>query len=196
MGKLETQALYGTKVYVLDTAGTWSKIAVPSQPTPRSSWGYPGWVPTVQLTDAAPQSTPFLAVVMRPTAWLWSSPSLTGKVMLASYATRLRALSSTQTSVEVVLLGGRHVYVRRSVVALHKVGEAWPKLTGDKPLTEARRFVGLQYLWAGTSGFAFDCSGLTYCVYHALGKTLPRDAAPQACRGRRSRHDRRCSPAT
>ena len=50
VGKLETQALYGTRVSLLATSGAWSKVAVPGQPTPRDARGYPGWVPTRQLT--------------------------------------------------------------------------------------------------------------------------------------------------
>lgn len=183
VGKLETQALYGTKVYLLGTSGSWSKIAVPGQPTPRNSLGYPGWVPTTQLTSTAPRSTSLVAVVGRRTAWLWTSPAWTGKVMLLSYGTRLRVVSATDTAVEVVLLDGRHAFLRRTVVVLHKVNSSWPELTGVKLVAEAKRFAGLQYLWAGTSGFAVDCSGLTYSVYQALGKTLPRDADAQFRKG-------------
>ena len=50
VGKLETQALYGTRVTLLATSGAWSKVVVPGQPTPRDARGYPGWVPTRQLT--------------------------------------------------------------------------------------------------------------------------------------------------
>lgn len=183
VGKLETQALYGTKVYLLETSGSWSKIVVPSQPTPRNTLGYPGWVPTIQLTAAAPRRAGSIAIVRRRTAGLWTSPSWTSKVMTLSYGTHLRVASYTDTAVEVVLLDGRHAYLRRSVVALHKVGSAWPELTGDRLVAEARRFIGLQYLWAGTSGFGYDCSGFTYSVVRALGTTLPRDAGAQSRRG-------------
>ncbi|HJW76830.1 MAG TPA: C40 family peptidase, partial [Thermoleophilia bacterium] len=100
-----------------------------------------------------------------------------------SYGTRLRVASFTDSAVEVVLLNGRHAYVHRSVVALHEAGSAWPELAGDRLVAEVRRFLGLQYLWAGTSGFGYDCSGLTYSVYQALGRTLPRDAGAQSHRG-------------
>jgi cell wall-associated NlpC family hydrolase len=40
-------------------------------------------------------------------------------------------------------------------------------------------------LWAGRSGFGFDCSGLTSLVYRVHGLVVPRDADAQAERGRR-----------
>jgi cell wall-associated NlpC family hydrolase len=185
VGRLETQALYGTRVYLLDTSGAWSKIAVPSQPTPRNSWGYPGWVPTRQLTDVPPERGPRLAIVKHKTAWLWQTAELTGRVLKLSYGTRLQAVSWTPTSVEVLALDGRHRFVRRSVVALHTPGTVWPTVTGARLVKEVRRFLGLEYLWAGTSGFGVDCSGLTYAVHQALDKTIPRDAGPQGARGER-----------
>lgn len=185
VGKLETQALYGTRVRLLATRGSWSRIAVPSQPTPRNRWGYPGWVPTVQLSRTAPAAAPRLAVVRRPTTWLWASPSWTGRAMEISYGTRLPVAAATSTAVEVVMLGGRHLFLRRAAVALHGSGAPWPTPTGPRLVGQAKRFMGLQYLWAGTSGFGFDCSGLTSSVYRALGLTLPRDADAQFAVGTR-----------
>lgn len=179
-GRLETQALYATKVYVLAVSGSWSKVAVVGQPTPRNARGYPGWVPTRQLTAHVPSAGLRTAVVRRPTAWLWASADLTGRVLELSYDTRLPAVSWNAGSVEVVMLDGRHLYLRRSAVALHSPGAAWPRPTAAQVVVEAKTFLGLQYLWGGTSGFGFDCSGFTHSVYDALGVTIPRDAAPQA----------------
>ena len=75
VGKLETQALYGTQVTVIGHSGTaWTRVAVPSQPTSRDKRGSPGWVPTRQLTRTAPPAAATTgAVVMTRLAWLRSS---------------------------------------------------------------------------------------------------------------------------
>jgi cell wall-associated NlpC family hydrolase len=183
VGKLETQALYGTRVTLLGTSGAWSKVVVPGQLTPRDSRGYPGWMPTRQLTTTRPLPGQRLAVIRRPTAWLWGTPSLTGRVLELSYGTRLPAVAWTSSSVEVALLDGRSLYLKRAAVVLRTRGVPWPRPTGAQLVAEARRFLGLQYLWAGTSGFGFDCSGFTCLVYQALGVTIPRDGAPQFADG-------------
>ena len=183
VGKLETQALYGTRVTLLATSGAWSKVAVPGQPTPRDSRGYPGWVPTRQLTAVSPLAGQRLAVIRRPTAWAWGASSLTGRVLELSYGTRLLAVAWTSTSVEIAMLDGRRLYLKRAAVTLRSRVAPWPRPSGAQLVAEARRFLGLQYLWAGTAGFGFDCSGFTCLVYQALGVTIPRDGAPQFAKG-------------
>jgi len=185
VGRLETQALYGAKVYVLGASGSWTKIAVAGQPTPRNRWGYPGWVPTRQLTTVAPVAGEQTAVLRRPTAWLYGSAALEGRVLELSYGTRLPVLSVTADAVEVAGPDGESGWLRRAAVALHDDGAAWPELTGARLVAEARRFLGLQFLWAGTSGLGYDCSGFTHSVCRALGTTIPRDADDQMTAGRR-----------
>lgn len=186
VGRLETQALYGTKVTVIGHWHNWTQVAVPSQPTNRDPRGYPGWMPTVQLTRTAPPAATTSAVIRSPTAWLWSRWTASGVagtgVMLASYDTRLPVVRATATYVEVTLIGGQKAAVRRSDVVLHAAGSSWG-LTRAKAVAEARKFLGLPYLWAGTSAFGYDCSGFTYSIYHAYGQTLSRDADQQAVHG-------------
>jgi hypothetical protein len=187
VGKLESQALYGTKVVVIGHHGTdWTRIAVPSQPTPRDGRGYPGYVPTRQLTSTAPPAANTTAVVRKPTAWLWSawnSSGLTGRrVMEVSYGTALPVVQATPAFVVVLLIGGRHVAIRPAYVALHAAGTSWGVIRA-KLIAEAKKFLGLQYLWAGTSGFGFDCSGFTHTLYAAFGIRIPRDADRQAVHG-------------
>jgi len=186
VGKLETQALYGAKVTVIGHWHNWTQVAVPSQPTNRDPRGYPGWVPTVQLTRTAPPAAATSAVIRSPAAWLWSRWTAAGVagtgIILASYDTRLPVVRATATYVEVTLIGGQKAAVRRSDVVLHAAGSSWG-VTRARVIAEARKFLGLPYLWAGTSGFGYDCSGFTYSVYHAYGQTLSRDADQQAVHG-------------
>ena len=126
-----------------------------------------------------------MALVRRPTTWLYETPELTGRVLEVSCGTRLPVVSSSDQAVEVLLLDGAHAYVRRAGVVLHQTGTAWPRPTGAQLVQQARRFAGLGYLWAGTSGFGVDCSGFTELVYGSFGVTIPRDAADQATVGAR-----------
>jgi gamma-D-glutamyl-L-lysine dipeptidyl-peptidase len=185
VGRLETQALYGTKVYLLGTSGDWSHVAVAGQPTPRNHWGYPGWLPTRQLTAAEPPATDTVALVTSPLLWVFDSPSLSRRVLQLSCGTRLPVVSTGADLVEVRLVDGTRAYARRAGVVLHGAGAAWPRPTGAQLVAQARRFLGLGYLWAGTSGYCLDCSGFTELVFRALGQTIPRDAADQATVGTR-----------
>lgn len=43
----------------------------------------------------------------------------------------------------------------------------------------SRKFLGIPYLWGGTSDFGYDCSGLVQRLYRYNGIELPRDAGDQ-----------------
>ncbi len=51
--------------------------------------------------------------------------------------------------------------------------------TVEALLAQARRHVGLTYLWGGISPAGLDCSGLVYFAARTLGLTVPRDAGDQ-----------------
>ncbi|HEV8469299.1 MAG TPA: C40 family peptidase [Candidatus Limnocylindria bacterium] len=57
--------------------------------------------------------------------------------------------------------------------------------TGDDYLKTGEAFIGVPYLWGGTTALGIDCSGFVQQVYRLNGVALPRDADQQAMLGRK-----------
>ena len=186
IGDLETQALFGAEVTVLETSGDWAKVAVHSQPTPRNDLGYPGWVPVTQLRKAtkygdALDDRPFAMVTAESTTL---SRGRTGRpaIMDLSMNTRLPKLRRVGDAVQVATPRGP-AWLPADDVAVYDSESDIPAPTGEHLVRTAKKFLGLPYLWAGTSAYGFDCSGFTHTVYAVHGVTIPRDAGPQADTG-------------
>lgn len=186
----ETQALHGVRVSIDRTEWhgglLWDHVWVHGQPTPRDEAGrgaYPGWIPDRQLTTEhrRPPGGTHEERVARPTARGFSS----AQAALAGRESEQAGEYSYNTSFPVKAgplpgvvtahspSGGR-LFFRADDLA--RVSAA---PSGADVVAAARAFLGLPYLWSGTSGFGYDCSGLTSQVYSALGVTIPRDAQPQ-----------------
>ncbi|TIC83524.1 lytic transglycosylase [Nocardioides sp. GY 10113] len=59
------------------------------------------------------------------------------------------------------------------------------RVTGEDVVAEARKYLGLPYVWGGTDpSKGLDCSGLVQLVYKNLGYDLPRVSYQQAAEGR------------
>ncbi|GII05964.1 C40 family peptidase [Planobispora takensis] len=64
-------------------------------------------------------------------------------------------------------------------------GSADGEVTGQDVVEQARRYLGVPYLWGGTDpDKGLDCSGLVQLVYKKLGVSLPRVSQDQQNEGR------------
>ncbi|KAA0566573.1 NlpC/P60 family protein [Bacillus sp. CH30_1T] len=191
-GKLETQAVYGTKVTILQEDGDWVQVAIDGQPTPRNPLGYPGWMPKEQLTLEKRldnfTNSPFM-MVTSPTAWLYDGKELKNSFMEISFNTRLPVLKEYGDVVMVATPNDGNKFMKKEDVAIYQSEADIPKATQEDLLETAKKFLGLRYLWAGVSGFGFDCSGFTYSIHKAFGITLPRDSSPQSQNGKEVNKD-------
>jgi len=182
-GRADTQALLGDRVVVVARSGSWVKVVVPDQPTPLDARGYPGWVPTSQLTAARPAASSLLATVTARTTFLRTDDAAASAVTEISFGTRLPWVGATGGWVRVAAPTGRVLRLSASAVSVHAPGVPALPRTGTDVVRTAQMFSGLPYLWAGRSGFGFDCSGLTSLDERAHGVVIPRDADAQAVRG-------------
>lgn len=183
--RTQTQALYGAQVYIIDDQDGWYEIAVPGQLTAKNELGYPGWVPKVQVSfDSSygqlQSSKPFALVDGAATTGLYRDLSMKEKVMDITYDTRLPVISRHEDAVQVAVPGGRSAYLSTRDTSVYDSASDIPYPTKDDLVSSAKLFLGRPYLWGGTSGFAFDCSGYTHTLYHAHGITIGRDADAQA----------------
>ena len=178
VGELETQALYGQRVVILRDQGEWLKVAVEGQPTPRKALGYPGWVPRRQLTfDTsfdAHRGRPF-AQIDTKYAKLFNDRGLSSPFIKLSYATRLPVAGRSAEAIKVATPEDGQKWIRATDATVYDSAAAIPEPTGRHLVRTAKMFLGVPYLWAGTSAFGFDCSGFTYTVHRANGITIPRD---------------------
>lgn len=162
---VQTQALYAQDVVVLARSGGWAKVAVVDEPDPQNPNGYPGWLPASQLKAGFDRSGRSVVVVART-----GQLRVHGRTLVLSYGTRLPLLRWSGDAAVVRTPDGRGT-----------VDGVEPPLrpSNASVIAQAKRFLGVHYLWGGLSAWGFDCSGLIWSVYRAHGLTIPRDADPQ-----------------
>jgi gamma-D-glutamyl-L-lysine dipeptidyl-peptidase len=177
-----SQAIYGTNVNLVVARGEWSRIQTPDH--------YKGWVPSrhvrILLTGNGYANSGPTVQVQSLFANVYAEPDITKHKPLVTvpFETHLEVVAnSTRKNAESAPEGWLQVH-------LPDLRSAWVQ-TGDvisdpKPLSIpdsielAKRFLGIPYLWGGSSSFGFDCSGFTQMLLRARGINMPRDADQQA----------------
>jgi hypothetical protein len=175
--QINTQVLLGDKVVVLARRHGWSEIEIPDQRGSKYPDGIIGWVPSAQLSPVAPPAGVPDEIVGVPRAWLYRfvDNRLGRRAFLVSYDTELPVLAAIPGYLVVGLPGGKEGAIATG--ALDPVYDG--TVSGAAIVLQARQFLGLPYLWGGTSGFGYDCSGLVYALHARYGLYLPRDVADQ-----------------
>jgi hypothetical protein len=95
----------------------------------------------------------------------------------------LKLEDETEQYYKVSYPDGRVGYVNKNKA---KKLDEWYKsinLTGENIVAYGKRFLGVPYLWGGTSSKAMDCSGFAKTVYFMHGIILLRDASQQCFTG-------------
>jgi cell wall-associated NlpC family hydrolase len=77
----------------------------------------------------------------------------------------------------------RIAFIKKEYTKSLKDWLATAKPTQENIIETAKSFMGIPYLWGGTSAKGMDCSGFTKTVYFLNGVLLDRDASQQVKKG-------------
>jgi hypothetical protein len=175
LSEMGSQLLNGMKVELLQTEGRWV--------FGRQMDGYLGWVYRPYLGDIPTHETTHL--VCEPVALLRLEAKESAPVVNRVLAgTAVTILANQDNWQQIELAGGQTGWLPstdlRAIPSLPKAESA----QRAQLVADAHRFIGVPYLWAGSSAYGLDCSGYVQLLYRLSGLTLPRDADMQFTAGR------------
>ena len=176
-----SQAIFGSGIVLIGDKGDWVKVRTPDD--------YTGWMRLdtlrIENGDHTYASTGKAVQVASLSANVYREPSITKHAPLLTlpFEARLEVAPQQGNSgspsnaewLRVRLPDERLAWIQKGDV---ESDPAPLNIEGDIDL--AKRFIGITYLWGGTSSFGFDCSGFTQMLVRRRGMVMPRDADVQA----------------
>lgn len=179
-----SQAILGTNVKLLEKATgadseTWYRAETPDT--------YKGWIVSSALALLKPDDKPYASagkvfVVSALLANTYREADLTKRkpVKVAPISAVLEiAAEKDERWLEVRLPCGTAAWIQRGDGDVREAPWAWPRGSVEDMVALSKRFLGLPYLWGGTSPFGVDCSGFVQLVYGMCGISILRDAGIQ-----------------
>lgn len=167
--ELVDQAQYGERMTVLAERGGWCFV--------QGHDLYFGWIQATHL--GASMERPLQRMVAVPLASVRATRASDARIVdELAVGTRLPHQSNDGW---IEIADGQYVRADDTVETA-ALPHRYP--TPDDLIATAESFLGVPYLWGGTSARGIDCSGLTQRVYFLNGVGLDRDADQQALGGR------------
>lgn len=167
--ELVDEAQYGERMTRLGARGEWTYV--------QGRDLYFGWVRTTDLGDHERRDDRLVAV---PLAAVRSAPDDAAD-MVDELPAGVSLGSVGREGVWSLIGLDRWIRTDQTIDAA-MIPERYP--TAGDLLATATGFLGVPYLWGGTSAHGIDCSGFTQQVYRLNGVGLVRDADQQALGGR------------
>ncbi|MCI1779440.1 MAG: C40 family peptidase [Bacteroidales bacterium] len=178
----DSQALMGTPMKLIAKKNGWTLAVTPE--------GYESWVSSTSVAEMTKQELKdYLAkpkiIVISDYAKIYMDPDI--KSMPVSDAVAGCILIDGGKHIKdfskVEIADGRTGYIKSDKVEKFSEWMHKPLPSAENIISTAKRFMGVPYVWGGTSIKGVDCSGFTKSVYFLNGVILKRNAWQQAMTG-------------
>lgn len=176
--EIVTQTLMGSIVKVLSRSGDWHRI--------QTSDSYIGWMcgSITLVSDGERREYGNQHKIMVSSLYAQSYQQASVDSLVVSdlvVGNVLVVKDEVENFYSVRYADGREAYVCKTDAKLLK---NWhPVQTKDEVVSTAMKFLGIPYVWGGTSSKGLDCSGFTKLVFSLYDILLPRDASQQVLVG-------------
>jgi gamma-D-glutamyl-L-lysine dipeptidyl-peptidase len=180
--ELTTEALMGSRVRLLKRQGGWYYAQTETERY--LGWIEPDHVAVVTKADADAWTSSGLVMTTARFALVREQPDANAQpVCDLLVGDVLKSNGRENGWVAVELPDGRKGFTEERHVEDYVSWRHSRRPTPDTIEAVAKSFLGVPYLWGGTSAYGFDCSGFVKIVYKLNGIELSRDADQQALEG-------------
>lgn len=179
--ELVSQARLGTPVIILKDHNSWLLIQTPDN---YISWTEKSSVVPMDRHEMDLWKNAQKVIYLENTGWLHDTTDASSGVTSDLVAgCILEKTGEVDGYMKVSLPDGRSGFVEKPKVEELNEWKNTVKCTEENVCKVARTFMGLPYLWGGSSTKGVDCSGFVQSVYFLNGIIVQRDASLQALHG-------------
>ncbi|MCL5029600.1 MAG: C40 family peptidase [Bacteroidetes bacterium] len=175
--ELATQALLGSSVKLLKKSKGWFLAQTPDK---YIAWIESGSFTAMNKEQISEWNSSDKIIYTKDYGFSYSQDNLNSDpVSDLVIGNILKKLGTEGDFVKVEYPDKRIAYIPNSSCEDYKTWLESRQLSAENIIKAAKTFLGVPYLWGGTSAKLMDCSGFTRTVFFLNGVFLPRDASQQ-----------------